>query len=387
QEIISLTSGNLGETVDYILETYGNQIEVSSGNINDFLGTLSATNLGAPCTACLPEITSSSSNSISFIWNEISLSSSYRIASLNLSGGQSPPQAITTSAKKDFNGLEPQLYMFAFQTFCSDGTQSSVNVIIVDISIVTQLQNGNCDCDTKDQITYNGPTDLYSTFVPWNSNCDYTKYQVCVEGTYNGNPYTSCHMVIHDNTGNSGNGLANVFVLQNCGTNATYGPGSFVGHDHYGITFGSSGMFVYLTPGASSVEFEIDKVTIKNCNCKFNTRPGEGPGKKISATGRSDYNRQSSEHRIAKVNFDAITLPNPVQDRANFVYQLDIASNTTINLYDPFGKTLKTILDDQLLEPGEYTHEIDFSAYPSGIYHMVIQIGDQYKALKIVKTK
>jgi hypothetical protein len=391
QEVISLTAGNLTETVEYIYETYGEQIQVSPNDLTTFLNALSPASLSAPCAAVLPQLDFSGPTDLSFSWSEVAFSAGYRIAPLNLSGGNTPASTITTALKYDANNLAPQLYLFAFQTFCTaDGTQSSVNVIIVDISIVTQnIPEGNCDCESKTQLSYSGPTTDHSTFVPWNSNCDYTKYQVCVEGTYNGSPYISCHMVIHDNTGSSGNGQSTVYVLESCGENAVYGPGTFVGGDHYGISFSSSGIHTYLKPSAPNAELQLDKVTIKNCNCKFIDRPGERPRLRqrlaMTRTAPDDLSTELATQQ--KVGFYMNALPNPVEQTTRLSYGIEKASTAIIKLYDSSGRTIETVLPMSFLEAGEYTHDIDFSAYPTGIYHIIVQLDNQFEVQKIVKTK
>lgn len=377
----------MGETVDYIYETYGEQIQVSPGDLTGFLNVLSPASLTAPCSACVPEMAFSSPTSLSFSWNEVAFSSAYRIASINLSSGEPSQPEITTGLKHDADNLTPELYLFAFQSYCADGTQSTVNIIIIDISIVTQnIPEGNCDCNSKSELSYNGPTEYYSTFIPWNSNCDYTKYQICVEGTLNGSPYISCHMVIHDNTGGSGNGQSTIYILENCGDNAVYGPGTFVGGEHYGISFSSSGIITYLTGSAANANFVIDNVTIKNCNCRFIDRPGERPGKK-SANIRTTPDDISTALVTQETGFYMNASPNPVIETTTLAYGLDKASTATIKLYDSSGRTIMTVLPMSFLEAGEYTHDIDFSAYPTGIYHILVQLDDQFKLQKIVKTK
>ena len=79
--------------------------------------------------------------------------------------------------------------------------------------------------------------------------------------------------------------------------------------------------------------------------------------------------------------------PNPVDEWAMFEYTLDETSKLKITLHESSGKALKTILESQQQTRGKYMHRLDFSNYPPGVYHLVVQSDNQFEALRIIKIK
>lgn len=384
QSFISVTPGNLQQSVEDIYMAYGNQIELPSNQVQGFLQTFFPSNAIGGCTPIAPFIAGESPSDITFQWQSIQPGALYRAGFINLNSGQDD-MGTTPNTKLFLDNMEPDLYLFAFQTKCSSGESgiySSVNLIIVDKAILQNLEEGNCNCDKKTTITYDGPTATSSVSIPWNSDCEYTKYKIKIEGTLNGLPFVSCAMVIHEEGGGITNGLDNVYVLPNCGQNIDFGPGSFVGYtDYYGITFTSWGMIVYLTPNTGGVSFEIDKITITNCNCNFENRPGERPGNGIAVLARTaDEANEIMDNDKLQIK----AFPNPTENEANLNYTLETAAEINISLHETTGKVLQTIVD-QRQEKGNYNQYIDLSSYPPGIYHIVLNIGDQYQALRLVK--
>ncbi|MDH7515142.1 MAG: choice-of-anchor D domain-containing protein [Bacteroidota bacterium] len=64
--------------------------------------------------------------------------------------------------------------------------------------------------------------------------------------------------------------------------------------------------------------------------------------------------------------------PNPFNPRAHITFEVIEAAPTRLSVYDNAGRLAAALVDDTLL-PGKYTVTFDASAYPSGVYHAVLE--------------
>ncbi len=77
--------------------------------------------------------------------------------------------------------------------------------------------------------------------------------------------------------------------------------------------------------------------------------------------------------------------PNPVTDLAHLRFSLPEAAYYTIALYDLDGKLVQTYRNNQFLNPGSYTEDLDFTSISSGAYLLYIFNGTERSALKVIK--
>ncbi|MDZ7820566.1 MAG: T9SS type A sorting domain-containing protein [Candidatus Marinimicrobia bacterium] len=68
---------------------------------------------------------------------------------------------------------------------------------------------------------------------------------------------------------------------------------------------------------------------------------------------------QRAEHLLA--------YPNPFNAETHFLFSMDRAGNTVLEVYDVRGRKVKTLLDDFLL-PGRYRIPFHAAGLPSGVY-------------------
>ncbi|MEL7120801.1 MAG: 5'-nucleotidase C-terminal domain-containing protein, partial [Bacteroidota bacterium] len=76
--------------------------------------------------------------------------------------------------------------------------------------------------------------------------------------------------------------------------------------------------------------------------------------------------------------------PNPMSNNVQVSYELPKTSQVTITLVDLMGRPIQNIVEDQL-GAGQYTHTLDGSDLPTGIYAFLIQIDGKINAMKVVK--
>ena len=65
-------------------------------------------------------------------------------------------------------------------------------------------------------------------------------------------------------------------------------------------------------------------------------------------------------------------------------YELPQTSQVSITLVDLMGRPIQNVVEDQL-GAGQYTHTLDGSDLPKGVYAFVIQIDGKINAMKVVK--
>ena len=71
----------------------------------------------------------------------------------------------------------------------------------------------------------------------------------------------------------------------------------------------------------------------------------------------------------------AFNQPNPFTTTTLIKYHLRSAGKVSINIYDPQGKLVTTLLNESKTE-GDYQITWDAAGYPAGIYNAVITIGN-----------
>ncbi len=106
---------------------------------------------------------------------------------------------------------------------------------------------------------------------------------------------------------------------------------------------------------------------------QFEKKP-KGGG--CQSTGLNSYNAGSR-----------LTLyPNPVKDMATIIFQLKIASRTTISLYDITGREQRKVIAG-MRNAGQNIIRFPVSDLPNGIYYLKLNLGDTtlFRKLTICK--
>jgi uncharacterized delta-60 repeat protein len=78
--------------------------------------------------------------------------------------------------------------------------------------------------------------------------------------------------------------------------------------------------------------------------------------------------------------------PNPIQQQATVTYQVQDATNTTLELIDAQGKIIQQLTSKNTKSQGKQTENVDFSnSLPTGNYVLRLKIGDKQQTIKVVK--
>ncbi|MFA7418884.1 MAG: T9SS type A sorting domain-containing protein [Melioribacteraceae bacterium] len=78
--------------------------------------------------------------------------------------------------------------------------------------------------------------------------------------------------------------------------------------------------------------------------------------------------------------------PNPFNPKTSIVYELPVAQNVTISVFNSLGEKISTLVNE-FKEPGRYTVEFDGSNLSSGVYFYYLEAGEYIKTKKMVLLK
>ena len=81
-------------------------------------------------------------------------------------------------------------------------------------------------------------------------------------------------------------------------------------------------------------------------------------------------------------NIQLTNYPNPFNDNTTITFTLADKANTTLKVYDTYGKEVATLFD-AMAEPGqEYTLNFSSSNLPAGIYLCRLRSGDDVSVVR-----
>ena len=372
QPIFTVSATNLNQTVADIQQIYGNQIDLSSTAIENYLlpfvQNAQTTNM---CPPPDPQVEQIVAGSISFSWPAISGTATYGTYYLNLNDGTTG--AATTSAPgHTFTGLTPGLYAFGFYTDCGPGLGIGwSSLIIVDIDII--MPDGppvDCDCELSypvvledepgDRFSYEWPLDSPKTTFKFEVNgidlrADPEDYYSSVVFTYDllyGEPviylYSYC----------DSNALSSAFYPRYVGAKEEDG--------FYNISFNDYNLVLDF----SLSDFELGDFELMSC------KPKKEIGKGRSGVLSSD---------IALNHFEIY--PNPSEQQTQISYQLSEDAEIQIIAYDLLGKIVKEILPLSPQRKGIHQLPVDLHSWSPGTYTVQFQSPNYKKTLKLIKVE
>jgi hypothetical protein len=96
---------------------------------------------------------------------------------------------------------------------------------------------------------------------------------------------------------------------------------------------------------------------------------------------------------VAKISSDlperwslAQNYPNPFNPTTNFRFDVGVASQVTLTVYDALGRQLETIVN-QTMQPGTYSATWNALPYSSGVYFYKLQAGSFNETKRMVLMK
>ncbi len=99
-----------------------------------------------------------------------------------------------------------------------------------------------------------------------------------------------------------------------------------------------------------------------------------------------NYNEKIDGPDITHTNLNAIVYPNPVKGKLNIKIWVKETGNIKVSLTNPSGKKLRT--NTQLVYKGEnILQEMDFGNLRNGTYFILLEFGEDYRVIKVIKDE
>ncbi|WP_020537418.1 T9SS type A sorting domain-containing protein [Lewinella cohaerens] len=152
QPISLVDSNNIDDFLEDMDIYFGDIMEVSEADIEQFLDPFINLTTTISCTPPAVEVTSQDDLQISFSWPGGS-TNVYRVGYLNLMTGENGTAAVNPN---DYTFNVPNgLYAFVFQRACGQGIYSKANIIIYDKVIAKVNEDMDCNCDYAEYVQNN----------------------------------------------------------------------------------------------------------------------------------------------------------------------------------------------------------------------------------------
>ena len=369
--------GNLQAFTQHLLCEYGDDIQVSGGEIKDFFYKLPNFQQAVDPDCAYPkaEIIGSGPGSMRFDWGDVlGADNGYHYASFSLDNGQTRQQ-ITPASRAAFTGLSNHLYLFAFISHCGANRYSKTFIIIGEKDILlTSIENPSfnlfCYCDGRPtSLPYKNCIGTYSSYsFSYNNSCPANKYQVSVNGYIGDESYHSNVFFINNEVPSPDE----ILVLSYCtphGNQGGHGQ-TFGDLNNYSVVFTANSLHVYINNEA----LQISSIEGYKCGCYY---PDDDDGPYTNADTR---NGDAAPYETVQMQ----AFPNPFSDQL----RVEIINTTTtpalLKVYDISGKEVAKI-NRQELAPGEHQFLIPTSNLPAGIYHLKVKTANQTLQQKILK--
>jgi parallel beta-helix repeat protein len=99
-----------------------------------------------------------------------------------------------------------------------------------------------------------------------------------------------------------------------------------------------------------------------------------------------DLKKKTLDEKIPETFYLSDAFPNPFNPTTKITYQLPIAAQVTLKVYDLLGREVATLVNEEK-QAGKYEVEFDASNLSSGVYLYRISINDFVKTMKMVVVK
>jgi len=88
------------------------------------------------------------------------------------------------------------------------------------------------------------------------------------------------------------------------------------------------------------------------------------------------FHVQSNSTFLARINACSPLIPNPTKNTTNIQYQLELASDIALSVFDMNGQEVSRLITKQYKEKGMYQMELNTNTFGSGIFYIVLISGD-----------
>lgn len=101
--------------------------------------------------------------------------------------------------------------------------------------------------------------------------------------------------------------------------------------------------------------------------------------------GRRDVNATNSSSNLDVLSYFECS-PNPINENSICMFKIGNTSNVTLQVYNSLGQLIATICEAKQLPAGAYTYNLNLNDFKPGIYYAKLNVNNDSKSLKFVKT-
>lgn len=264
----------------------------------------------------------------SFSWPEVEGASHYHSAFLGLSDGKTESQQ-SSNPEVVFQDLTSQLGLFTFRSGSPEGSNSILDVIIVDMDIFQdESKRYHCLCYQEPTLLDSEQQCTNHQFFYWSNSCYGNKYYFTVYNTNLTNTYSaSFYCIFIDESP-----IPEVYVLDHCNPDNPdhYGNYFFGEANQFQVAFTNIGIHFYLQNNASQ------SLTVDGwiCDCYAED---DGP------TGGPTGDRSSTKFAVGGSSQELAISPNPFSEEFYLSLPMVDGQQVDIVLYDLSGKVVKQL--------------------------------------------
>ena len=94
-----------------------------------------------------------------------------------------------------------------------------------------------------------------------------------------------------------------------------------------------------------------------------------------------------NERRLLPGQLEMAVYPNPSSFETNIAFHLSASGRTSLEVYHSTGTLLQRLLDQEVMEVGEYTRQLQTTTWESGMYLVVLRSAGSTLVKKIMVVR
>ncbi len=385
QKTFIVGPSDVEDFIDHLFCEYGSEIGISEDAVEDFFKSINDPRYKVDNLCPTPDVgvVGSTPTSMIFDWADIpQAGGGYTHGDLNLDDGRT---SVTKSplSQAAYTGLDPNLYLFAFVSHCSQLKASKAYIIIAEKDIFFhQTQNPSfnfgCYCDGNpislpgNSCGSLGTANSYS--FPYVNSCPANKFWVSVKGQLGDEFYSSNVYFIHHETEE----IDRLMVLSYCTPGGNPGRWqSFGDLENYVVVFSNEKVHVYI----ENPNLIVNSVTAFRCGCYY---PGDDDIIIIDTPPADSKARNAEVEESFSPEFQLQASPNPFTDELWVKIDSPYDNSAQILLFDHSGRMI-TRVPHQDLSRGEQQLQIQTADLAPGLYHVQLRTDQGVLTQKVLK--
>jgi len=120
---------------------------------------------------------------------------------------------------------------------------------------------------------------------------------------------------------------------------------------------------------------------------KRDNYPGLGPAMTAAAPSGPAANVEAKLSTVPAPTLPLTLAPNPTTDQLTVSYRLEAEASVRVLVYNQFGQLMTPVAPAQVLAAGPHKTRLDCSNWPAGLYHLVLQTGQDNQRQAFVVTR